>query len=232
MSEDDDGKLDVEEALAKRIGALIDHELSEVDRRDLEAQLFRNQQSRNLFRGFSADQELLRQAFSLSDSPETQNHLESSIRAEFDTLKKTTKRSFSEIRVAWQAAAAILLMAGTFAMTFLWMENRLNTAIEEIATKMETERQLLAAAVQDALETKVSGEMVQIGQQGSWSDALTPITTYRSKSGHWCRQYLRETVFGEYRLAIRGTACRDQNGNWTTVLAEPASGEDVSGEGA
>lgn len=232
MSEDNDGKLELEEVLAKRVSALIDHELSEVDRRDLEAQLFRNQQSRNLFRGFAADQELLRQAFSLSDNPEAQDHLESSICAEFDALEKTTKRSFSEVHIAWQAAAAILLMAGTFGLTSLWMESRLDTAIEEIATKMETERQLLATTVQDALETKVSGEVVQIGQQGSWSDALTPIKTYRSKSGHWCRQYLRETVFGEYRLAIRGTACRDQNGIWTTVLAEPTSGEDVSGEGA
>lgn len=231
MSEDHSRKREREEALAKRIGALIDHELSEVERRDLEAQLFRNKQSRDLFRNFSADQALLQQAFSLSDSPKTQNRLESSILAEFDALEKTADRAFPKIHVAWQAAAAVFLIAGTFGLTSLWMNSRLDIAIDEIATRMETERQLLATAVQEALETKVSGEVVQIGQQGSWSDILTPTKTYRSKSGHWCRQYLRETMFGDHRLSIRGTACREQNGIWTTVLAEPASGSDVTGKG-
>ncbi|MEP5421995.1 MAG: hypothetical protein ABJQ21_16165, partial [Roseibium sp.] len=124
-------------------------------------------------------------------------------------------------------AASLVLVAGTFAATNYWMQSRMDQAVANLAAHMETERLLLAQTVQDALETRISGEPLHISQDGDWSDVLTPIKTYKSKSGHWCRQYLRETTIGKMGLTIRGTACRDENGLWTTVFAEPASENSV-----
>ena len=56
------------------------------------------------------------------------------------------------------------------------------------------------------------------GRKASWTDVLTPIKTYKSKSGHWCREYVRQTTFSGLDLTIQGTACRDENGTWTTVF--------------
>ena len=122
-----------------------------------------------------------------------------------------------------QMAAALVMIAGTFGFTTYWMQSRMDAVVSSLAAHMETERVLLAQSVQDALETKVSGEPVHVCKEGNWSEILTPIKTYRSKSGHWCRQYLRQTTFGGLDLSIRGTACRDENGTWATVFAEPVS---------
>ena len=122
-----------------------------------------------------------------------------------------------------QVAAALVLIAGTFMFTAFWMQSRMDNAVATLAAHMETERTLLAQTVQEALETRVSGEPIYVGQEGAWTEVLTPIKTYRSKSGHWCREYIRQTTFSRLDLTIRGTACRDENGTWTTVFAEPVS---------
>ena len=118
-----------------------------------------------------------------------------------------------------------MLIAGTFMFTTYWMQNRMDDAVANLAARMETDRALLAQTVQDALETRVSGEPVSISHHGEWTETFTPVQTYKSKSGHWCRQYVRESRFAGMDMAIRGTACRDQNGTWITILAEPVSGD-------
>jgi surface antigen len=173
----------------------------------------------------SKDNTLLQTAVAAPVPDESMARFEALIEREFAKRETPVHRhardSWSGVLI--QIAAALVMVAGTFAFTTYWMQTRMDNAVSSLAAHMETERVLLAQTVQEALETKVSGEPVFVGQEGNWTDVLTPIKTYRSKSGHWCRQYLRQTTFSKLDLAIRGTACRDETGTWVTVFAEPVS---------
>ncbi|WFE90245.1 hypothetical protein K1718_02535 [Roseibium porphyridii] len=212
-------------ALVEKIGKILDREIGDQDRAELLSDIRQSPKGNELLRLMSQDDFVLQSAMPAAIPDESMDRFQGLIDREFEKRGVgSTPRRFP----AWtgslvQVAAALILVAGTFAFTTFWMQSRMDDAVSSLAAHMETERMLLAQSVQEALETKVSGEPVFVGQEGNWSEVLTPIKTYRSKSGHWCRQYIRETTFGGLDLSIRGTACRDVNGTWTTVFAEPIS---------
>lgn len=211
--------------LAEDIGRLLDGELSEAEGAALKDAVLRADGGDVLLRNMAADNILLQNAVPASVPDHSLARFQSAIDREFD---KRDVVPLARAQPFWsspmlQAAAAVVLVAGTFMFTAFWMQSRMDDAVASLAAHMETERVLLAQTVQEALETRVSGEPVYIGQEGSWTDVLTPIKTYKSKSGHWCREYVRQTTFSGRDLTIQGTACRDENGTWTTVFAEPVS---------
>lgn len=217
----DEKKIQVD--LAQEIGLLLDGETSMQEREDILERLESTPESAELLMQMAEDQKLLQEALP-AHVPETSlKKLENVIDREFERRMPKAKPETNWTRAIVYLAASLVLVAGTFASTNFWMQERMDQAVASLAAHMETERLLLAQTVQEALETKVSGEPVYIGQDGNWSEILTPIQTYKSKSGHWCRQYLRQTRFGKLDMTIRGTACRDENGVWTTVFAEPVS---------
>lgn len=211
--------------LAEDIGKVLDGEVSGDERAVLVDRITQARDGEALMHQMSRDNLALQQAIPAAVPDESMARFQALIDSEF------AKRDVPPVRhvhvsltsAVMQMAAALVLIAGTFAFTAFFMQSRMDNAVASLAAHMETERMLLAQTVQEALETKVSGEPVYIGQEGNWSEILTPIKTYKSKSGHWCRQYLRQTTFGGLDLSIRGTACRDENGTWTTVFAEPVS---------
>ena len=69
--------------------------------------------------------------------------------------------------------------------------------------------------VQKALETTGSGV------QNSWRNAVTgnsgtvtPIRTYKSKAGVYCRVYYETLSIGGRADSYQDTACRDKDGIW------------------
>ncbi len=82
----------------------------------------------------------------------------------------------------------------------------------------ESDVDLARSALQDTLETRVSGE------PGNWQNgatgiegSVTPLRTYRIASGTYCRDY-QEIVTRPGRVLARSrTACRDVNGIWIPV---------------
>jgi surface antigen len=211
--------------LAKDIGKILDAEGSEDERAALLRRIEATASGQELLEQMSKDNTLLQTAVAAPVPDESMARFEALIDREF---AKREAPVLHHAHISWtgvmiQIAAALVMVAGTFAFTTYWMQTRMDNAVSSLAAHMETERVLLAQTVQEALETKVSGEPVFVGQEGDWTEVLTPIKTYRSKSGHWCRQYLRQTTFSKLDLAIRGTACRDENGTWVTVFAEPVS---------
>ncbi|MHA1152635.1 MAG: RT0821/Lpp0805 family surface protein [Alphaproteobacteria bacterium] len=82
----------------------------------------------------------------------------------------------------------------------------------------ESDIDLARSALQDTLETRVSGE------PGNWQNgttgiegSVTPLRTYRIASGTYCRDY-QEIVTGQESILTRSrTACRDANGVWIPV---------------
>ncbi|GAA0784984.1 hypothetical protein E1180_07290 [Roseibium denhamense] len=209
--------------LAEDIGRLIDQDLPQDEREEILKRVNASGDGAKLYNKMLDDNLIVQRAVG-AEIPQPS----------FDRFLGTIDREFSERPALerkhriWQSgvarmAAALLLVAGTFAGTNYWAQSRMDAAVTKLAAHMESERLLLAASIQDALETRISGEPVLVGQQGDWSETLTPIETYKSTSGHWCREYVRETAFGKLNLTIRGTACRDETGTWMTVFAEPVA---------
>ncbi|MDN3721185.1 hypothetical protein QW131_23300 [Roseibium salinum] len=211
--------------LAEKIGRILDGEATALERTALRAQITQTATGEQLLRKMPRDNALLQKAVPAEVPQHSMDRFLAVIDREFATRQAPTIRQpqRSWTRTMLQLAAALVLIAGTVMLTSVIMQSRMDNAVASLAAHMEAERMLLAQTVQEALETKVSGEPVQIGQNGDWSEVLTPIKTYRSKSGHWCREYLRETSFDGMDMSVRGTACRAQNGTWTTVSAEPVA---------
>ena len=76
---------------------------------------------------------------------------------------------------------------------------------------------LAAAALQRTLETVPDGETrgwrnVQSGSEGR----ITPIRTYLSDGGYFCREYREELTVagGEAAGAFDNRACRNDAGHW------------------
>ncbi len=209
--------------LAAEIGRLLDSEGSEEERRVLMEKIGRLPEDEDLLRTMVGDDILLQQAVPAAVPDESMDRFQAVIDREFSEpglSSAPAKRAFRPGPLM-QIAAALVLVTGTFLYTVHLMQIRMDDAIGALAAHMEAERTLLARTVQDALETQMSGDPVQIAHHGNWSEVLTPIKTYKSTSGHWCRQYLRVTTVAGLDMSVVGTACRDQGGTWNTVSAEP-----------
>lgn len=82
----------------------------------------------------------------------------------------------------------------------------------------ESDVQLARSAMQDTLETRLSGD------PGTWRNgatgnrgSFTPLRTYRIASGTYCRDY-QEIVTRQGGVVVRSrTACRDASGMWLPV---------------
>ena len=46
---------------------------------------------------------------------------------------------------------------------------------------------------------------------------ITPIETYQTGRGEYCREYLQEIVIGGERRRAYGTACRQPDGSWEII---------------
>jgi len=77
----------------------------------------------------------------------------------------------------------------------------------------------LNAAMQIALETHVSGRGRQWSvPNSSYSGRVTPVRTWRSRSGHFCRAFVEivRLPSGVERTGS-GRACRSDAGNWVRI---------------
>lgn len=203
------------------ISQLIDREGSAEDLERLCESMSACGETQDLLAHLEADQRLLQDAIPASLPSDSHKRLEDVISREFERRAPQRKLQLSRAQAITCLAASLLLVVATLAADQVWMQIRIDRTVASLSAQIATERMLLAQTIQDAMETQVTGEPVQIGQHGNWPDRLTPIQTYRSASGHWCRNYVRETRFGDMDLTILGTACRNEDGVWTTVFAEP-----------
>jgi surface antigen len=73
-------------------------------------------------------------------------------------------------------------------------------------------------AATQALETIPSGQSVTWHNPDSGnSGAVTPIRTYQTASGQYCREYQQTIIIGGERHQSYGTACRQPDGSWKIV---------------
>ncbi len=120
-----------------------------------------------------------------------------------------SRRARARLALPIAASIAILVSGG------LWLEHRLT---DRLARAEAETASFVAAAMQPALESAMSGESIPVGDRhAAVSGTVTPIRTYRSASSHWCREFKeRLTVAGE-TIDRTAVACRESDGKWRRI---------------
>lgn len=73
-------------------------------------------------------------------------------------------------------------------------------------------------AVQAALEKRTQGETEHWAVPGVARGAVTPIRTWKSDSGHWCREFEETLQFPDGRAqTTRAVRCRSGDGRWKLI---------------
>ncbi|MEQ8346455.1 MAG: RT0821/Lpp0805 family surface protein [Sneathiellaceae bacterium] len=222
--------LDAAEELARRLGAHLDGELTDADAAAVEAQLFADPAARALYRGLKADQAALSAELNAATNRPAPDLLAVIDRA---FAARAAPRPAARRRWWPQAAAAAAILVVALGGAGWWAEYRIGTAMHRLEARQETVRGEIQAALSRALETQVSGATIAWAGDGI-SGEVTPIRTYRSASGDWCREYLRSTRMQDREVSVRGLACRNAEGAWVTVKAAPDGAHDgkaLSGQG-
>ncbi len=82
----------------------------------------------------------------------------------------------------------------------------------------DRDKRLAAEAAQNALETAPSGRPVAWrNPDNDHSGTVTPVRTYQTSSGTYCREYQQiVTIDGKHEKAY-GTACRQPDGTWRVI---------------
>ncbi|HUF86321.1 MAG TPA: hypothetical protein VMM59_02975, partial [Thermohalobaculum sp.] len=123
------------------------------------------------------------------------------------------RRALARVALRWAgpvAAAIAILVGGN-----QWIEHRIERALVEREARIA---ELTDAAVQQALESAMSGEMVAVADEDvGGTVAITPIRTYRSESRHWCREFVERVMINGEQVTRYGLACREQDGAWHRV---------------
>ena len=80
------------------------------------------------------------------------------------------------------------------------------------------DRQTAAQTTQQALENKPSGATTAWKNPDSGnSGTVTPVRTYQSASGQYCREFEQTVTIGGKPQKSYGTACRQPDGSWQIV---------------
>src|SRR5919109_5238113 len=80
------------------------------------------------------------------------------------------------------------------------------------------DREKARVAASQALESVPSGQSVAWRNPDSGnSGVVTPIRTYQTATGQYCREYTQTITVGGERHQSYGTACRQPDGSWKTV---------------
>lgn len=116
-------------------------------------------------------------------------------------------------RYAVAAAVGFALIGGLTG--YLLGEYRAREELAAVAAREAEDQRILSATIEQALENSASGESVawRNPDSGSYGEVV-PVRTYRSKSDHWCREYLASKVTGAVEEKTRAIACRAGNGDW------------------
>ena len=80
------------------------------------------------------------------------------------------------------------------------------------------DRRIADRTVRKALETALSGTTFRWqNSKSGHSGTITPQSTYKTKSGLFCRTYLENLTIASRTEQYRDRACRDKAGIWRTV---------------
>ncbi|MDH3414108.1 MAG: RT0821/Lpp0805 family surface protein [Gammaproteobacteria bacterium] len=118
-----------------------------------------------------------------------------------------------------QLVAKIILLLSVVAVFGCATVNQVQDP-EPLYTRM-TPDDVLAAneTVRNALENALSGMRLSWKSTTSGhSGSVTPVNTFKTKSGLYCRVYEEMLTIGKQTERYTDTACRDSKGRWRPVV--------------
>ncbi len=194
--------------------AYVDGQLTPEEMAKASERLLRDPETLARIRALQADKALLKSAYQEAAEAPLPAELLAAIDRGFEKRRKAARPAAP--RFALAATIALLLVGGLAG--YLAGEYRLRSELEAIAAREAEDQRLLAEAVNRALENTPSGEKVAWNNPDSGVHGeVVPVRTYRSKSNHWCREYLASKVRDGLEQKIRAIACRDSGGAWVKV---------------
>lgn len=205
-----------EKITMEMLSAYVDGELDDAAARDVERAMARDAGIRSEVQSLRECDAALRAALAAPAREHPPERLVNVIEDGF--AARAARRRPKITRIALPLAASIALVTVAGLAGYMASGYRVDQAVELALKAQEQEKRILAGTVNQALETKVSGQPVSweapdTGKRG----AITPVRTYRSKSGHWCREYrIQVTAVGKNR-SWKGVACRTPKNGWITV---------------
>lgn len=169
--------------------------------------------------GLEADRALLRAAFPLEETsgPPARAALDRGFAA-----RRRRQATVARWRAAMPIAASVLVAALLGTGAVLLAEHRAADIAGQVIAAQAKDRELMAVAFAQALDSRRSGQMVswQNPDSGS-SGSFMPLRTFRAADGRWCREYEQRLDQGGATDTRLGIACRDAGG-WQLELERPS----------
>lgn len=89
------------------------------------------------------------------------------------------------------------------------------TGSQSVPGRLSTDDELIQSHFARVLEKELSGTTVNWENPDSGGrGSITPVRTYKSRSGQYCREFEAERIVGDESIAEQGIACREGDGNW------------------
>ncbi len=202
----------------ERLMRYADGEVSDGERGEIEAWLAGDATARRMLARLRAERGAIRASFR-GDAGEAAEGLTGVVDAAFAARRRRQRATRWGLPIAASVALAVVASGATL----FYAERRLDTAVEALAAAHGRDRALDRAALEEALETRISGDTV------SWTNpdtrvmgSVTPTRTFRGAGGLWCREYRREVHGAAFDDVTVGIACRAAGG---TDDAQQAQGD-------
>lgn len=224
-------RIDIEQLVA-----YADGELDDAETRALEAELAGDEEARLTVRDLRSEATLLRAAFNEPMRSPAPDRIYNAI---VESLAERARDSSRELQaVPSQAvpspaagptlmqrwlptaiAASVALLAVGLSGGYMLSDYRGDREAALVQALHTADRQLIAATLSRALEKQLSGVSVEWSNPDSGSSGVvTPVRTFRSNGGQWCREFTQVSMVDGQAVTMRGVACREDGGVWKTRL--------------
>ncbi|MFQ5783802.1 MAG: RT0821/Lpp0805 family surface protein [Alphaproteobacteria bacterium] len=206
----------------ERLGAYVDGELDEGEARKVEALASRSPAVEREVRAIRSASTLVRAAFNTPLLATPPARLGETIDAGFAARKqrRTTADAATAARRRWALpiAASIAALFIGVAGGYFSAGYRFDSEFARLEADRQEQRAFIERTVNQALEKQLSGTAVNWRNPVNGDHVtITPVRTYRSESGKWCREYRQITTTPDGRTEHhRAIACRESNGGWVT----------------
>lgn len=201
--------------------AYADGELQSARVAEIEQLLADDPEARVLVRDLQEGNGLLRAAFNEPLHDPLPVAVSETVEREF-AARRRPRASGGNRWGAWAPAAIAASLALIVGLTaaYLISERQVEQALARLESRDQADRLALDAAVNQGLEQNVSGIPLDWHNPDTGSRGeVTPIRTFKSTAGQWCREYEATLVVDDQNQVRRAIACREQNGQWRTRVA-------------
>lgn len=203
----------LDELIAYADGEIDAQQVSEVEER-----LAQDSEAREFVRELREGSALLRAAFNAPLHEPLPSSLHEAIDREF--AARRTQATPIKSQSGWLpmalAASLAAIVIGLSSAYFL-ADRQVELTLAQLDAMNRQDKRVLQVAINRSLEQNVSGTALDWNNPDTGSRGLvTPIRTFKSTVGQWCREYEAVVVVDQRERVRRAIACRTDDGRWDT----------------